>query len=75
MKAYLWPVDGTPPPTTTPSRWRRFVENVLPKLVIYLMVATLVAIVLYPHMVVTVPSGYVGVLWKRFGGGLKAAVR
>src|SRR6266699_2150208 len=36
---------------------------------IYLMVATLVAIVLYPHMVVTVPSGDVGVLWKRFGGG------
>src|SRR6516225_10900521 len=33
------------------------------------MVATLVAIVLYPHMVVTVPSGQVGVLWKRFGGG------
>ena len=69
MKAYVWPVDGTPPPTTTPSRWRRFVENVLPSLVIYLMVATLVAIVLYPHMVVTVPSGQVGVLWKRFGGG------
>ena len=37
--------------------------------VVYLMVATFVAIVLYPHMVVTVPSGYVGVLWKRFGGG------
>jgi regulator of protease activity HflC (stomatin/prohibitin superfamily) len=37
--------------------------------VIYLMVATLVAVVLYPHMVVTVPSGEVGVLWKRFGGG------
>jgi regulator of protease activity HflC (stomatin/prohibitin superfamily) len=37
--------------------------------VIYLMVATLMAIVLYPHMVVTVPSGEVGVLWKRFGGG------
>ena len=33
------------------------------------MVATLVAVVLYPHMVVTVPSGHVGVLWKRFGGG------
>jgi regulator of protease activity HflC (stomatin/prohibitin superfamily) len=33
------------------------------------MVATLVAVVLYPHMVVTVPSGEVGVLWKRFGGG------
>jgi len=25
--------------------------------------------VLYPHVVVTVPSGEVGVLWKRFGGG------
>jgi len=33
------------------------------------MVATLVAVVLYPHMVITVPSGEVGVLWKRFGGG------
>src|SRR6516162_6860417 len=69
MKVDLWPVDGTPPPTTTPSRWRRFVERHLPSVVIYLMVATLVGIVLYPHMVVTVPSGEVGVLWKRFGGG------
>jgi regulator of protease activity HflC (stomatin/prohibitin superfamily) len=69
MKVDLWPVDGTPPPTTTPSRWRRFVERHLSSLVIYLMVATLVGVVLYPHMVVTVPSGEVGVLWKRFGGG------
>jgi regulator of protease activity HflC (stomatin/prohibitin superfamily) len=68
MKAYPWPVDGIPPPTT-PPRWRRFIENYLPMVVIYLMVATLMAIVLYPHMVVTVPSGEVGVLWKRFGGG------
>jgi regulator of protease activity HflC (stomatin/prohibitin superfamily) len=68
MKAYLWPVDGMPPPTT-PPRWRRFIENYLPMVVIYLMVATLVAIVLYPHMAITVPSGEVGVLWKRFGGG------
>src|SRR5262249_33315336 len=69
MKVDLWPVDGTPPPTRTPSRWRRFLERHLPSVVIYLMVATLVAVVLYPHMVVTVPSGEVGVLWKRFGGG------
>src|SRR6266404_6005882 len=68
MKAHPWPVDGIPPPTT-PPRWRRFIENYLPMVVIYLMVATLMAIVLYPHMVVTVPSGEVGVLWKRFGGG------
>jgi regulator of protease activity HflC (stomatin/prohibitin superfamily) len=69
MKAYLWSVDGKLPAPATQSRWRRFIEHHLPLLVIYLMVATLVAIVLYPHVVVTVPSGEVGVLWKRFGGG------
>src|SRR5438128_7715246 len=68
MKAYLWS-DGEPPPATTRARWRRFLERHLPSAVIYLMVATLVGVVLYPHMVVTVPSGEVGVLWKRFGGG------
>jgi regulator of protease activity HflC (stomatin/prohibitin superfamily) len=41
----------------------------LPAVVIYLMVATLVVVVLLPHMVVTVSSGQVGVLWKRFAGG------
>src|SRR6476620_8462340 len=68
LKAYLWPVDGTPAPAP-PSRWRRFIDRHLPSVVIYLMVATLVGVVLYPHMVITVPIGYVGVLWKRFGGG------
>jgi regulator of protease activity HflC (stomatin/prohibitin superfamily) len=33
------------------------------------MLVTLVAVVLFPYAAVTVPSGYVGVLWKRFGGG------
>jgi regulator of protease activity HflC (stomatin/prohibitin superfamily) len=69
MKVDLWPVNGAMPPTRAPSRWRRFVERHLPSVVIYVMVATLVAVVLYPHMVITVPSGQVGVLWKRFGGG------
>src|SRR5256885_15492181 len=69
MKVDLWPVDGSIPSTRAPSRWRRFVESHLPSAVIYLMVETLVAVVLYPHMVITVPSGEVGVLWKRFGGG------
>src|ERR1700756_5280967 len=69
MKVDLWPVDGSMPPTRAPSRWRRFLESHLPSVVIYLMVATLVAAVLYPHMVITVPSGEVGVLRKRFGGG------
>jgi regulator of protease activity HflC (stomatin/prohibitin superfamily) len=35
----------------------------------YLMVATLIGVILAPFVLVTVPSGYVGVLWKRFGGG------
>src|SRR5262249_49179964 len=69
LKAYLWPVDDTPAPAPPSSRWRWFLYRYLPAVVIYLMVATLVGVVLYPHMVVTVPSGYVGVLWKRFGGG------
>jgi regulator of protease activity HflC (stomatin/prohibitin superfamily) len=69
MKVYPLSLDGTPPPMTKPSIWRRFVDRHLPSLVIYLMVATLVAVVLYPYFAVTVPSGHVGVLWKRFGGG------
>jgi regulator of protease activity HflC (stomatin/prohibitin superfamily) len=28
----------------------------------------LIAVVLWPYVVITVPSGYVGVLWKRFNG-------
>jgi regulator of protease activity HflC (stomatin/prohibitin superfamily) len=68
MKAYLWSLDE-PPPTTPRRRWRRFVDRQLPSVVIYLMVATLIVAMLVPHMMVTVPSGQVGVVWKRFGGG------
>jgi regulator of protease activity HflC (stomatin/prohibitin superfamily) len=32
------------------------------------MAGMLIAIVLYPYVVITVPSGQVGVLWKRFNG-------
>lgn len=66
MKAYVLSTERRPPPLA--SKWRRFVDRYLPSVEIYLMVATLVAVVLYPHVVVTVPSGQVGVLWKRFGG-------
>src|SRR4051812_39959393 len=69
MKAYLVSADAKPLPSRPRNAWWRFVEHRLPILVIYLMVATLVAVVLAPHVLVTVPSGYVGVLWKRFGGG------
>ena len=49
--------------------WWRFVERRLPMVVTYLLLATLFAVILAPFVLVTVPSGYVGVLWKRFGGG------
>src|SRR4051812_40415504 len=68
MKAYPT-LQGTPLSPQRHSLWRRFINRQLPNLVIFLMVATLICIVLYPHMVVSVPSGQVGVLWKRFGGG------
>jgi regulator of protease activity HflC (stomatin/prohibitin superfamily) len=69
MKAYLVSVDGKPPVGRTRYAWWRFVERHLPIAVTYLMVATLAGVVLAPYVLVTVPSGFVGVLWKRFGGG------
>src|SRR5215217_1172421 len=67
-KVYLWASDKEPP-AVKPSRWRQFVENRLPGVVIYLMVAALAALVFYPRVVKTVPSGHIGVLWKRFENG------
>ena len=69
MNPYVLSLDGMPPPTTTRSKWWRFVDRYLPSVVIYLMLVTLVAVVLFPYAAVTVPSGHAGVLWKRFGGG------
>jgi prohibitin 2 len=69
MKPYLIPAEGSPPVSRPRHAWWRFVERRLPVAIIYLMVMTLVAVILAPHVLVTVQSGYVGVLWKRFGGG------
>jgi regulator of protease activity HflC (stomatin/prohibitin superfamily) len=57
------------PPSRRQYRWWRFIEHNLPVIVIYLMVATLVGFVIAPNVIVTVPSGHVGLLWKRFRGG------
>src|SRR5262245_35232141 len=67
MKAYPLTLDGLPPARR--SRWSVFLDRHLPRFVFYLMVLTFVGIVLFPHVVVTVPSGHVGVLWRRFGNG------
>jgi len=69
MKAYVLSLDERPPAKTVGDKWRRFVENWMPTIVIFLMVAALVFIVILPRVVVTVPSGEIGVLWKRFEGG------
>src|SRR5262245_59641294 len=58
-----------PPPTATQRAWWNFVERRLPMLVIYLMVILLIGAIIAPHVIVTVPSGHVGLLWKRFRGG------
>ena len=67
MIAHPESLDGKPPPKH--YRWWRFVERRLPIIVIYLMVVTLIGFVIAPSIMVTVPSGHVGLLWKRFRGG------
>ncbi len=69
MNAPFVTMYDKPPTSRARYAWWRFVEHHLPMLVIYLLLATLIGVVLAPFMLVTVPSGYVGVLWKRFGGG------
>ena len=60
-------LDGTPPPPPRRGLWR-FVWRHLPGLAFSLMLALLLIVVLWPYIVITVPSGRVGVLWKRFNG-------
>lgn len=67
MIKYPWTLDNTPSPARK-LPWRVF-EHHLPNLSIFLMILVLIGAVLYPHVVITVPSGQAGVLWKRFGGG------
>ena len=50
------------------KRGWRFLRRHLPGFSVMLMVALLAAIILYPYIIITVPSGQVGVLWKRFNG-------
>jgi regulator of protease activity HflC (stomatin/prohibitin superfamily) len=70
MIAFPWSHGGNQS-ASPPIRhsWRRYIWRHLASLSLSVMIAMLAAIVLYPHMVVTVPSGQVGVLWKRFSGG------
>jgi len=62
--------DAIPPAgTSRRGTWRRFFLNQLTTISLFAMALLLGAIVLYPYVVVNVPSGYVGLVWKRFRGG------
>jgi regulator of protease activity HflC (stomatin/prohibitin superfamily) len=66
MVMYPESLDDTPPPRK--RGWLRFVWRHLPGIAFSLMVTLLLVVVLWPYVVITVPSGRVGVLWKRFNG-------
>jgi len=66
MAKYPELLDGMPP--REGRSWWRFVGRHLPSLSITLLVALLATTILFPYVVITVPSGSVGVLWKRFNG-------
>src|SRR3974390_781743 len=67
MASYPETIDDLVPP---PQRrgWRRFLLRHLPGVSFIVLLGLLIAVVLWPYVVITVPSGYVGVLWKRFNG-------
>ncbi len=55
-------------PAPRKRSWWRVLGRQLPGLLLAFMVTLLTATVLYPYVIITVPSGQVGVLWKRFNG-------
>jgi regulator of protease activity HflC (stomatin/prohibitin superfamily) len=71
MTVHTQTISGRPIPgdARKQHKWWHFVERRLPVIVIYLMVVSLVGAILAPHVVITVPSGHVGLMWKRFRGG------
>lgn len=65
MSLYTDALNELPP---SERRWLRYIRRHLPGFSVLLMLGLLIAVVLYPFIVITVPSGQVGVLWKRFNG-------
>src|SRR4029079_1956264 len=62
------PQSLNPTPSPKRYRWWRFIEHSLPVIVIYLMVATLVSFLIAPNVIVTVPTGHVGIRGMRLRG-------
>jgi hypothetical protein len=61
MNSELVYISDKRPTSQMHHAWWHFVERQLPRLVIYLLVGTLVGVILAPFVLVTVPTGYVGV--------------
>jgi regulator of protease activity HflC (stomatin/prohibitin superfamily) len=57
-----------PRPVNVRPAWTRFVRRHLASVSLVFMLAVFIATLLYPYVVITVASGTVGVLWKRFNG-------
>jgi prohibitin 2 len=68
MASYPYTIDDLMPPPRKKRTWWRFFGRHLPGLSFLILTALLVTVVLWPYVVITVPSGHVGVLWKRFNG-------
>jgi regulator of protease activity HflC (stomatin/prohibitin superfamily) len=65
MATYPESLDGNPPPVRRRGAWN-FLTRRLPSFAFMLLVLFLAVTVLWRYVVITVPSGHVGVLWKRF---------
>src|SRR5271170_824302 len=68
MAKYQETLDVKPPPQP-PRRWWRVITRRASSFSILLLATMLMLTVLWPYMVITVPSGHVGVHWKRFNDG------
>jgi regulator of protease activity HflC (stomatin/prohibitin superfamily) len=67
MAKYPQSIDDLPPLPPRRGFFHRMWRH-LPGISVLVMSALLVTVVLWPYVVITIPSGRVGVLWKRFNG-------
>ncbi|HYA06324.1 MAG TPA: prohibitin family protein [Xanthobacteraceae bacterium] len=67
MARYPQSIDDLPPRRRRRGLWRLIARHI-PGVSVVLLTALLVVVVLWPYVVITVQSGRVGVLWKRFNG-------
>jgi prohibitin 2 len=68
MASYPESIDDLMPPPPKKRSWWRYIGRHLPGLSFLILTSLLITVVLWPYVVITVPSGHVGVLWKRFNG-------